>query len=98
MAPRRASEPATGVGSWPARFGRVVRLERDRRGWSQESLALRADLNRSYLGEIERGDCVPSLATMAKLAEALDARLSVLLARCEAPGPDAAEPLTAIAG
>jgi transcriptional regulator with XRE-family HTH domain len=68
---------------WSRRFGHIVRAQREARRWSQESLAHRADLNRSYLGEIERGDCMPSLATMAKIALALDARLSTLLAQCE---------------
>lgn len=78
---------------WCRQFGRVVRSQREARRWSQEALALRADLNRSYLGEIERGDCMPSLATMAKIAGALDERLSSLVAHCEVaqalePGPD----------
>lgn len=66
-----------------ARFGAVVRQLRESRGWSQEKLAEHADLNRSYLGEIERGDAIPSLATIAKLATALGLHLSALLARCE---------------
>lgn len=66
-----------------ARFGTVVRQLRDAEGWSQEELALRADLNRSYLGEIERGSAMPSLATVAKLAYALDVSLPGLLVRCE---------------
>ena len=65
------------------RFGAVVRSRREERQWSQEILADRACLNRSYLGEVERGRAVPSLATMDKLAQALDVRLSVLLSRCE---------------
>lgn len=65
------------------RFGQVIRRAREARGWSQEALAGQADLNRSYLGEIERGDVVPSLNTMAKLAGALDIKLSELIARCE---------------
>ncbi|MCK9262039.1 MAG: helix-turn-helix transcriptional regulator [Azoarcus sp.] len=64
-------------------FGPIVRHLRTERGWSQEKLAERADLNRSYLGEIERGDAVPSLLTAQKLAHALDTRLSELIARCE---------------
>ncbi|MES1265146.1 MAG: helix-turn-helix transcriptional regulator [Variovorax sp.] len=40
-------------------------------------------MNRSYLGEIERGDAVPSLAVLDKLAGALDINLSTLVARCE---------------
>ena len=65
------------------RFGSAVRQRREELRWSQEVLADRAILNRSYRGEVERGSVVPSLATMNKLAVALELRLSVLLARCE---------------
>ena len=64
-------------------FGGVVRRRREELRWSQETLADRAQLNRSYLGEVERGSVVPSLATMDKLAIALELRLSVMLERCE---------------
>jgi transcriptional regulator with XRE-family HTH domain len=64
-------------------FGFVVRQSRESRGWSQEVLADRANLNRSYLGEVERGSAVPSLATIAKLARAFDTSLSDLVARAE---------------
>ena len=36
-------------------FGLAVRQSREALGWSQEQLAARADLNRSYVGEVERG-------------------------------------------
>lgn len=64
-------------------FGRMIREYRESQCLSQESLAEKADLNRSYLGEIERGQVVPSLGTMAKLAQALDTKLSALISRCE---------------
>lgn len=64
-------------------FGLAVRHFRETHGWSQELLAEKADLNRSYLGEVERGRVIPSLATAAKLASALDIPLSGLLAHCE---------------
>lgn len=64
-------------------FGLAVRHFRDCYGWSQELLAEKADLNRSYLGEVERGKVIPSLATAAKLASALEIPLSSLLAHCE---------------
>ncbi|HXU92995.1 MAG TPA: helix-turn-helix transcriptional regulator [Gallionella sp.] len=64
-------------------FSQVLRQLREERGWSQEQLAERADLNRSYLGEVERGRAVPSIVTVAKLAEALEIQLSSLIARCE---------------
>ena len=69
------------------RFGRAVRLLREARGWSQERLAEYADLNRSYLGEIERGGVAPSLVTVAKLAAALNVAAADLVARCEEAGP-----------
>ena len=65
------------------RFGTVLRQRRQELKWSQERLAGRADVNRSYLGEIERGHAVPSLAVLDKLARALEINLSTLLARCE---------------
>lgn len=64
-------------------FGSVVRQYREQRRWSQEVLADAAGLNRSYLGEIERGIAVPSLATIAKLAGALELTLSELMARID---------------
>ncbi|MCB4358808.1 helix-turn-helix domain-containing protein [Quatrionicoccus australiensis] len=64
-------------------FGLAVRHFREHHGWSQELLAEKADLNRSYLGEVERGRAIPSLATAAKLAAALGIPLSGLLAHCE---------------
>lgn len=65
------------------RFGTVVRQLREARGWSQERLAGDADLNRSYMGEIERAVAMPSLATAAKLAHALGVPLSELISHCE---------------
>ncbi len=65
------------------KFGLTVRKAREQRGWSQEVLADRAGLNRSYLGEIERGIAMPSLASIAKLATALDTRMSILVENCE---------------
>ena len=65
------------------RFGYTVRQLRKEYGWSQEHLASRAELNRSYLGEVERGSAMPSLDTAYKLALALDVQLAQLLERCE---------------
>lgn len=65
------------------RLGAVLRAARTDAGWSQERLAEAADLNRSYLGEIERGQVSASLATVGKLASALGLSLSALVGRCE---------------
>lgn len=66
-----------------SRFPGVVRSLREAKGWSQEELAERADLNRSYVGEIERGIAMPSLGTISKLALGLELKPSSLLEHCE---------------
>ncbi len=68
--------------SW-REFASVLRQLRVERGWSQEQLAERAELNRSYLGQVERGRAIPSLITLNKLATALEIRLSSIISRCE---------------
>jgi transcriptional regulator with XRE-family HTH domain len=64
-------------------FGLTVRQLREAQGWSQETLAEKAQLNRSYVGEIERGKVIPSLITLDKLASALGLKISDLLVHCE---------------
>ena len=64
-------------------FGRVVKQLREEHRYSQEVLADRASLNRTYLGEVERGVAVPSLATVAKIATALNLSAAELIARSE---------------
>lgn len=64
-------------------FGTTVRQLREARGWSQEALAEHADLNRSYIGELERGQAIASLLTLAKLSLALGVSLSNLMAQTE---------------
>ena len=71
------------VESLGPRFGLLVRAIREERGLSQEGLAARAELNRSYMGEIERATSMPSLSTAAKLARALGLPLWQLIERCE---------------
>lgn len=68
------------------KFGQVVRSSRISRGLSQEALAELANLDRSYVGEIERGAAVPSIETMQKLANALGEKLSELIEQCEQNG------------
>ena len=64
-------------------FGTAVRQLREARGWSQEQLSEHADLNRSYVGEIERGQVIPSIVTADKLARALGLNVAALLDQCE---------------
>ncbi|VTU45936.1 helix-turn-helix domain-containing protein [Variovorax sp. PBL-E5] len=64
-------------------FGVAVRQLRVRNGWSQGQLAERSDLDRSYVGEIERGRVIASIVTAEKLALALQLDVAALLAHCE---------------
>ncbi len=60
-------------------FGRAVRLQRHVLGLSQEELASRAGLNRTYVTDVERGSRNLSLSTLEKLATALETPLFVML-------------------
>lgn len=78
-------------------FGKAVRSHRNRLGISQEELAWRAGLNRTYLSDVERGARNLSLATIEKLAHALQVPLFTILrdmdkARGNAEANDPNEP------
>jgi transcriptional regulator with XRE-family HTH domain len=60
------------------RFGERVRKLRQSQGLSQEELAFKAGVHRTYLGGIERGERNPSLNNIASIARALDVPLSEL--------------------
>lgn len=64
-------------------FGQAVRIVRSKMGVSQEGLAYKAEIQRSYMGEIERGEKNPSLAIILRIAMALDISTTVLLAEME---------------
>ena len=53
-------------------FGELVRQFREQASLSQEDLADRAGIHRTYIGGIERGERNPTLQTIHKLAAALD--------------------------
>ena len=65
------------------KLGRVIRLERERRRLSQEALSELAGMNRSFVGEIERGEATPTIVTLQKLADALGIKLSELIKQYE---------------
>jgi transcriptional regulator with XRE-family HTH domain len=64
-------------------FGKVLREQRNARGISQEALALSADVDRTFVSQMERGIRQPTLTTLCKLSEALDIQPSTLVARVE---------------
>jgi len=59
-------------------FGEKVRKLRLARNLSQEQLAFKASVHRTYLGSIERGERNPSLKNIAAIAKALNITLSQL--------------------
>ena len=60
-------------------FGQLVRKHRKERNISQEQLALLCNMDRSYLGRIERGEVNPTLEKIYELAIALDMHPSSFL-------------------
>ena len=61
------------------RFGARVRAERERLGVSQEELAERAGLHRTYVGGVERGERNIGLLNVLRIARALAITPSALL-------------------
>jgi transcriptional regulator with XRE-family HTH domain len=62
-------------------FGEAVRARREALNISQEELAARCKLHRTYVAGVERGIRNPSLKSIRKLAEGLGLPLSALFAR-----------------
>ena len=61
------------------RFGLNVRRRREAIGLSQEALAEKAELDRTYISGIERGTRNPTILSAARVAAALKTSLAQLL-------------------
>ncbi|HYX72397.1 MAG TPA: helix-turn-helix transcriptional regulator [Nitrososphaera sp.] len=61
------------------KFGQKVRTERQKQGLSQEELAEKAGVHRTYIGMIERGEKNITLLNIEKIAKALEIPLDKLL-------------------
>ena len=59
-------------------LGARIRYLRQQKGFSIEDLALEAEINRNYLGDLERGVRNPTLIILNKIAKALDIDLTTL--------------------
>ena len=59
-------------------LGYRIRYLRQNKGLSIEALALEAEINRNYLGDLERGMRNPTVVVLNKIAKALDVDLSTL--------------------
>ena len=64
-------------------FGNVIKSHRKAHGISQEELALKAGLHRTYIGMIERGEKNLTLINILKISYALEIKISSLLDECK---------------
>lgn len=60
-------------------LGTAIREARKAKGLSQEALAALADIDRSYMGGIERGEHNLAIMNLLKIADALGIKASLLL-------------------
>lgn len=61
------------------KLGKVIRERREALGISQEGLAALSELNRTYIGQVERGTVSVSAVTLQKIADGLNMKLSELI-------------------
>ena len=55
-----------------------IKMERTKRGWTQEKLGEQSGISNTSIGAIERGQSIPSALTLAKIANAFDMTVSEL--------------------
>ncbi len=72
--------------------GRNLRKLRVAKGLSQEALATDAEVDRAYVGKLERGEENPTIALLERLAGALSVRIGLLFQEF-APGEPPPAPL-----
>ncbi len=63
-----------------AKIGFAVRRRREALGLTQEDLADRSGLHRTYIGSIERGERNPAVENVSKVAVALGMTVAELMA------------------
>ena len=68
-------------------FGAAVRAARTEQGVAQETLAHLAGIERSHMGKIERGEHMPTLVLVLKIARALGLSSADLMTATEAKLP-----------
>ena len=64
-------------------FGLAVKICREELGLTQEELASRAEIHRTYLSDVERGTRNVSLLNIERLAKSLSLKVSELFQRVE---------------
>ncbi len=69
------------------KIGARIKDIRNRKGFTQEELAEKIDINSKYLSSIERGKENPTLNTLIKLSESLDVNLNDIFHQIEIEDP-----------
>jgi transcriptional regulator with XRE-family HTH domain len=59
-------------------LGKRVRQRRKARGWTQEQFAFEAEIDRSYVGGVERGQRNVTFTVLCRLCEALECDVAAL--------------------
>ena len=67
--------------------GKVIRYYRKKKGLSQEVLSGLADIGRTHLSAVERGERKPTLETFYRISQALEVKASELWKVIEAEIP-----------
>ncbi len=70
----------------PKAFGRAVQNLRKDAGYSQERFAAAAEIDRTYMSEIERGLANVSLEIVGRIARALKVPLAAIFAEVDRGG------------
>lgn len=81
--PGRPSGTSTYESKPALAFGQAVRAARVAQGVAQDEFAARAGVARSHMGKIERGQHVPTLPLILKIAAALQISAAELMAATE---------------
>lgn len=75
--PRHANDPVL------VALGAAIRRCRLAKGVSQEELAHRSAMDRSYMSSIERGGQNPGIVSIVRIARAMDLTMTELMAEAE---------------
>ena len=67
----------------PIKVGQTISFFRQQKGISQEVLSGLADIGRSHLSAIERGERKPTLETFYRICTALDIKMSTVILKLE---------------
>ena len=67
-------------------IGAAIRDEREKRHWSQQTLARKMGTVRTYFSKVENGKIVPTLRVLSDIASTFGIEVSELISRAELLG------------